>query len=326
LHFAFLQTLLAMISPAPTESAIRIENVRHAYAARQALNDVSFEVGRGEIFALLGPNGGGKSTLFRLLATLMPLQHGSIDVLGFAVNRDHGEIRRRIGVVFQSPSLDRKLTVWENIWHQAALYGLAGRTARQRGQVLLEQMGLADRQHELAERLSGGLRRRVELAKSMLHEPQLLLMDEPSTGLDPAARSDLWACLAALRSNAGVTVALTTHLLEEAAKADRIAILDHGRLVALDTPTALCASLGGDCITITTPRPQQLADDLQGRFQIPVQQMPGAVRFQQYDGHQWVAQLMEAFPSEIQSITLGKPTLEDVFIARTGHRFWTDET
>ena len=287
----------------------------------RALDAVSFEINAGEIFGILGPNGGGKTTLFRLLSTLIPLQTGDVTLLGYDLRRDAFEIRRRIGVVFQAPSLDKKLTVAENIRYQAALYGLTGRELAGREAAALEQFGLADRAGELCERLSGGLRRRVELAKGLIHDPQLLLLDEPSTGLDPGARLDLWRCLEQVRRERGTTVVLTTHILEEAAKADRLAILHEGRLVALDTPAALQAVIGGDSITIRTADPGRLSGLIRERFNLVAVETDGGVRLEVECGHQWIARLVEAFPREIDEISLGKPTLEDVFIAKTGKRF-----
>ncbi len=303
-------------------AAISTSLVSHHYGKRQALCDLSLEVEAGEIFVFLGPNGGGKTTLFRLLSTLIPLQSGEASILGFDLRRQQAEIRCRTGVVFQAPSLDKKLTVAENIRHQAALYGMTGKAMRQREAEMLDQLGLTDRKNERTEKLSGGLRRRVELAKGMIHRPQLLLLDEPSTGLDPGARADLWQYLRRVQSEWGVTVVLTTHLLEEAERASRIAILNEGTLVALDSPAALCATTGGDSITIDTREPETLADDIVSQFQVSATVMDEQVRLEQPDGHQWIPRLMEAFPGRIQAIRLGKPTLEDVFIDRTGHRFW----
>jgi ABC-2 type transport system ATP-binding protein len=302
--------------------AISIAHVSFRYGQRLALDDVSLEIQPGEIFALLGPNGGGKTTLFRLVSTLIPPQEGEIRILGHCVRRETDEVRRVLGVVFQAPSVDKKLTVAENVRHQGWLYGLRGAQLAARQQEMLEQVGLADRASDRVETLSGGLRRRVELAKGMLHRPLVLLMDEPSTGLDPAARNDLWTYLRQLRETQGVTTALTTHLLEEAEKADRLAILDRGCLVALDTPSNLRASLGGDCITIQTDQPDMLATAIRERFGLTAQAIEGSLRVQQADGQRLIGPLVEAFPEQIRSITLGKPTLEDVFIARTGHRFW----
>ena len=303
-------------------SAINIRDVVYRYGQRTALRGISFSVAQGEIFALLGPNGGGKTTLFRLLSTLIPLQQGDVRLLACDLRTQVREIQESIGVVFQVPSLDKKLTVLENLLYQGQLYGLSGKLLRSRSQVMLERLGLADRAHERTETLSGGLRRRVDVAKGMLHEPQLLLMDEPTTGLDPAARSDLWRYLEELRGESGVTILVTTHLLDEADRADRIAILHQGTLVALDTPEKLRSTVGGDSLTIKTPQPTALAAAITDRFACPASVIDGSVRLELPEGHAWVARLVEAFPGKIESVTLGKPTLEDVFIARTGHRFW----
>lgn len=302
--------------------AITVQDLSHVYGRRQALRGLTLRIESGEVFVLLGPNGGGKTTLFRILSTLIPQQSGEIRVLGMDLRTQMAEIRAKIGVVFQAPSLDRKLTVSENISHQAALYGLSGTSMRHRRDELLEHFSLLDRAGELVEKLSGGLRRRVEIAKGMIHRPQLLLLDEPSTGLDPGARSDLWQYLRRLREEQRVTIVLTTHLLEEADHADRIAILHEGTLVALDSPEVLRQSVGGDSITIETGTPDELARDIQQTLALQPQVMDETVRLEVPNGHQWIARIVEAFPGRISAIRLGKPTLEDVFIARTGHRFW----
>src|SRR6185369_502496 len=197
------------------------------------------------------------------------------------------EVRKQIGVVFQAPSLDKKLTVAENLRHQGHLYGLSGGALRARQDEILDRLGLSSRSAELCETLSGGLRRRVELAKGLLHRPRLLLLDEPSTGLDPGARSDLWNYLRELRDDHAVTVVLTTHLLEEADKADRIAILHQGALVALDTPDALRATVGGDSITIHSAEPARLAAAIRERFGCEASVLEENVRLEQPNGHQW---------------------------------------
>lgn len=306
-------------------AAVRLTELSHRYGQRTALDRLSLEVSSGEIFVFLGPNGGGKTTLFRLLSTLLPVQSGEAHLLGYDLRRDVYDVRQRIGVVFQAPSLDKKLTVAENVRLQASLYGLGGAELRSRMDEMLAQLHLTDRAGDTVELLSGGLKRRVELAKGMIHRPELLLLDEPSTGLDPGARADLWAYLTRVRREMGVTVILTTHLLEEADKADRIAILHRGQLVALDTPERLRATVGGDSITIETGDAAALASDLQARLGVAPSVVDGRVRLEQADGHQWIARIVEAFPGRIASITLGKPTLEDVFIAKTGHRFWQAE-
>jgi ABC-2 type transport system ATP-binding protein len=268
--------------------------------------------------------GAANSRVFRVLSTLLPVQSGSASVLGHDLAREQHLVRTQIGVVFQAPSLDRKLTVAENIDYQGALYGLSGAALRQRRDELLAQFGLADRGGELTEKLSGGLRRRVELAKGLIHEPKLLLLDEPSTGLDPAARADLWQYLKTLRDQSGTTILLTTHYLDEADGADRLAILHEGRLVALGAPDELRAGVGGDSITIETIDPAALAAAISEKFALAARVVDGEVRLEAPDGHQWIARLVDGCPGQVSAIRLGKPTLEDVFIARTGHRFWQE--
>ncbi|UBM38504.1 ATP-binding cassette domain-containing protein [Bremerella sp. TYQ1] len=306
-----------MIAP----RAVTIENVSHFYGKRKALDDVSLSIDPGEIFVFLGPNGGGKSTLFRLLSTLMPLREGDISVLGRSVRTHEHEVRQQIGVVFQMPSLDKKLTVAENIQQQAALYGISGQPLRERMSLLLEKLELQDRRNDYTEDLSGGLRRRVELAKGMLHSPKVLLLDEPSTGLDPAARQAMWRYLEFLRADQGVTVILTSHLLEEAEKADRIAILDQGKLVAIDSPDALKDRIGGDTITIRTRQPETLIDTLQAELGLSATEVSDTVRLETEDGPATIRAIMHAASELVDAITLAKPSLEDVFIAMTGRQF-----
>ena len=307
-----------------TPPAVEISHLAHSYGEHVAIRDLSLSISECEIFAVLGPNGSGKTTLFRVLSTLIPVQQGEVKILGHDLRRDAASIRAQLGVVFQSPSIDKKLTVLENLIYHGRLYGLGGRELTNRADEMLSRLGLADRRRDLVEKLSGGLRRRVELATGMLHSPRLLLLDEPSTGLDPGARSDLWQYLEQVRDNDGVTIVVTTHLLDEAQRADRIAITHKGDLAALDTPTALQAAVGGDAITIRSKDPAKLAAEIKERFQIPAMVVDSSVRLEQPDGHQWIPRLVEAFPDRAESITLGKPTLEDVFIHFTGHRFWNE--
>lgn len=302
--------------------AVEIADVWHRYGPRVALAGLSLEVAEGEIFTLLGPNGGGKTTLFRLVSTLAPLQQGRIVVAGHDVGAELDEARRRLGVVFQAPSLDRQLTVAENLWHQGQLYGLHGEPLRRRIDELLDVFRLAERRGDLINKLSGGLRRRVELAKGLLHEPAVLVLDEPSTGLDPEARNDLWNHLAEQRAQRGVTVLLTTHLFEEADKADRLAILDEGRLVAVGSPAELRGEIGGETVTIACDEPQPLAEELNARWSLNARVIAGRVRFERPAAHRVLGELIEAFGSRVHSLTYGQPTLEDVWIARTGHGDW----
>lgn len=304
--------------------ALRIQSLSHAYGKHPALCDLSLEVPAGEFFALLGPNGSGKTTLFRILSTLIAPQSGTIKVFGDDLRNSPSAVRSHLGIVFQAPSVDKKLTVLENLRHRGRLYGLGGAELRSRCDALLTQLGLADRARDLVEKLSGGLRRRVELAGGMLHRPRLLLLDEPSTGLDPGARIDLWKYVSQVRQEEGITVVLTTHMLEEAEHAHRIGILDQGQLVALDTPDQLRGSVGGDTITIRCKEPESLAKMIQEKLECTAMVVGGRVRLEQPNGQQWVSRVMDEFGPSIESITLGKPTLEDVFIARTGHQFWSN--
>ena len=253
------------------------------------------------------------------------MQTGTAQILGLNVATEQRAVRQLIGVTFQSPSVDGKLSVAENLRHQAHLYGLSGHAAGTRIDEMLGRLGLSDRRNDRVDSLSGGLKRRVEVAKSLLHRPRVLLLDEPSTGLDPGARHDLWQYLTGLRQDEGTTILVTTHLMEEAERCDRLGILDRGNIVALGTPDELRSSVGGDCLTIQSPQPATLSDQIYSRFQITAQRVGDALRIERQAGHELLRDIVAAFPDEITAISLAKPNLEDVFIARTGHRFHESE-
>ena len=309
-----------------TSSAISVQDLVHRYGDRTALNGVSFDVRAAELFGLLGPNGSGKTTLFRILSTLMIPVAGRALILGFDAARDPNNLRRHIGVVFQAQSIDIKLTAAENLRHQGHLYGLRGASLKSRIQEMLTRVGLADRAREKAETFSGGMQRRLELAKGLLHHPSVLLLDEPTTGLDPGARRDLWQYLQILRNEEKVTVIVTTHLMEEAEHCDRLAILNEGKLVALGTPAELKHEIGGDVILLDTRDPEAIAEKIRSRFDVDAQVLDGQVRLERENGHRFITDVVETFPGEIEAISVSKPTLEDVFIHRTGHKFWTEGT
>src|ERR1700721_2888642 len=241
----------ADLSPEPI---IAVRNLIHRYQDRIALNGISFDVRPAELFGLLGPNGSGKTTLFRILSTLMIPTAGRTLVMGQDSSKDPSSVRRLIGVVFQAQSVDPKLTAYENLWHQGHLYGLRGVMLKKRVTEILDRVGLADRAKERVETFSGGMQRRIELAKGLLHHPGVLLLDEPTTGLDPGARRDLWQYLQRLRDEEHVSVLVTTHLMEEAERCDRLAILNEGNLVALGTPAELKSEIGGDVIILEATR------------------------------------------------------------------------
>lgn len=306
---------------------ISVQNLVHRYESRTALNGVSFDVRPAELFGLLGPNGSGKTTLFRILSTLMIPTGGHAVVMGCDAAQDAARVRRQIGVVFQAQSVDPKLTAYENLWHQGHLYGLRGSSLKKRVGEILSRVGLADRAKERVETFSGGMQRRIELGKGLLHHPGVLLLDEPTTGLDPGARRDLWQYLQVLRDEEHVSVLVTTHLMEEAERCDRLAIMNEGNLVALGTPEELKSEIGGDVIMLDAARDASLlADHIRARFHVEATAMGNQVRIEQEGGHRFVPDVVEAFPGEIQAISVSKPALEDVFIRRTGHKFWSESS
>jgi ABC-2 type transport system ATP-binding protein len=297
---------------------IQVQNLTHRYGDRVALANVSFEVEAGEIFGLLGPNGGGKSTLFRILSTMMAPTDGKALLAGYDVEREPAAVRREIGVVFQTQSLDKALTVEENLRAQGHLHGLSGHLLRDRMNRAMERLGLKDRRNDLVEALSGGLRRRVEIAKALLHQPKVLLMDEASTGLDPAARRDLSRHVENLREHEGVTILLTTHILEEADKCDRLVLLHEGKIVAQGSSAELRARIGGDVVVLETADSKSLAAGIAQRFGLQPVVRDGRVRVEIQNGHRFIAEVVEAFPGTVESVGLHKPTLEDVFVRETG--------
>lgn len=306
------------------KSAIQLKGITHRYGDRLALDGVSFEVRPAEMFGLLGPNGSGKTSLFRILSTLMLPSAGSAVIMDADAAIHPNAVRRNIGVVFQAKSVDVKLTARENLWHQGHLYGMHGAALRKRVGEMLSHVGLAERANERVETFSGGMQRRVEIAKGLMHRPAVLLLDEPTTGLDPGARHDVWNYLRILRESEGTTILVTTHLMEEAERCDRLAILNEGKLVALGTPGELRAEIGGDVIVLEDAAPEALAAKIKSRFGLDAAVVGGKVRLETKSGHRFVTDVVEAFKADIQSVSVSKPTLEDVFIRRTGHRFWTE--
>ncbi len=292
-----------------SQIAVDARDVAFSYGDRRALAGVSFQIPEAQIFGFLGPNGGGKTTLFRILATLLSSQSGSIRVLGSDLAREASLIRLQIGVVFQEPSLDPHLTVLENLIHQGYFYGLRGQELRQRCEDLLTRFRLDDRRGDRVSTLSGGMKRRVEICKSLLHRPRLLLLDEPSSGLDPGARRDLWTVLDDLRATQDVTVLLTTHFIEEGDRCDRLALVDSGKIVAMGRPETLKQEIGGDVVVLSSAEAESLGEQLANRFGLEVTVHGDVVRFEHSRAHEFVGDLIAFSAGRIQALTISKPTL-----------------
>lgn len=298
--------------------AVTAENVDFAYGERQALRGVDFEVAAGASFGFLGPNGSGKSTLFKLLSTIVPLQKGSVTMLGHDLSREPAAIRARIGVVFQSPAVDKKLSVQENLRYAGLLLNLGGKELQNRMDESLAAADLADRRTDPVDELSGGLRRRVEIAKCLMAKPDLVLLDEASTGLDPAARREMWNVL---RAQEGLTVLFTTHLMDEAAEADHLMLLDEGQIVARGRPGQLMEEVGGQVLEIETAEATALVAELHAELQVEAVQLDQTVRIDGDAVHELVPEVMKRFGDRIRRLQLAHPSLEDVFLHRTGKRF-----
>ncbi|HNY41545.1 MAG TPA: ABC transporter ATP-binding protein [Bryobacteraceae bacterium] len=296
---------------------VEASGLRHLYGQRAALDGLSFTVSEGDVYGILGPNGCGKSTLFRILCTLERPQQGTAAIASVDAAKGGIRLRKLIGVVFQNGSLDRRLTVRENLIAQGHLQSISGPGLQTRVDELLAEFGLETRAGDEARTLSGGLKRKVEIAKAIIHKPRVLLLDEASTGLDPAARREMWAALNRLRTASPVTILFTTHLMDEADNATRLLMMSHGKAVAEDTPERLKARVGGDVVEFESESPG-LADDLKKRFPVEVNESGGRISVETPAGHRFIAEAFEAFPGRITSASLHRPTLEDVFFRVAG--------
>jgi ABC-2 type transport system ATP-binding protein len=310
-----------------SDLAVSVRRVSKNFGERAALTEVSFDVKKGTIFALLGPNGGGKTTLFRILSTLLLPDSGSWEIAGLDPAKSLSAVRKKLGVVFQSPALDKKLTIAENLRIQGQLYGMRRPEIDPRMARLMAELQIDDRRDERVEKLSGGLARRAEIAKALLPEPEVLLLDEPSTGLDPVARRNLREILRKLVSDGSTTVLLTTHLFDEAEAADTIGLIDRGKLVTTGTPNDLKSQVGGDVIVVETSdaaEAARLANEIGEAFGTEagaLRPIGETVRLERREAHRFIPVLVERFPGRFTSVSLGRPSLEDVFIDLTGHRF-----
>jgi len=311
--------------------AIEARGLVRKFGDLVAVNGVSFAVERGEIFGFLGPNGAGKTTTINMLCTLLRPTAGTAIVNGFEVTRQQHDVRQSIGLVFQDPSLDEKLTAMENLRFHAMLYDVPRDEFELRARVVLDLAELSDRADSLVKTFSGGMKRRLEIARGLLHHPRVLFLDEPTLGLDPQTRRHIWEYVRALREREGVTVFLTTHYMEEAENADRIAVIDHGQIVALDTPEALKDMVGGDVIRLRTSNDEFAATRLREALATETRHDGKALILEVPHGDQAIPQIVQvlsngAGPSvQVLSINMRRPTLEDVFIKLTGHAIREEE-
>ena len=304
----------------PMTSIAVARNVRYHYGTATALDDVSFSVATGMLFGLLGPNGSGKTTLFRLLATLIPMQSGELSVCGFDVTTQQSLVRRQLGVTFQSPAVDVRLTVAENLKCHGSIYGLSGATLNNRVSDMLKQFGITDRRRTIVSTLSGGLKRRVELAKGMMHNPKVLLLDEPTSGLDPRARQEFWELVTAQQKTQGTTIIVATHLMPEAELCDRVLLLDRGRTVAEGTPMELQGRLDGERLTIRLRDAASHLGSLQALIGGNPELQGDRITLRASRPGDKIREIMQKFGDQILSLELTRPSLEDVFLELTGRR------
>ncbi len=306
------------VSGRSTGPAVEVEHLHKRFGDFAAVRDVSFEVARGETFGLLGPNGAGKTTTISMLCTLVHPTSGGARVAGADVVGERGKVRSRIGLVFQEPTVDEYLTAEENLRFHAELYGVPPASLGPRLDQILEMVELKDRRHEVVENFSGGMRRRLEIGRGLLHSPRVLFLDEPTVGLDPQTRAHIWTYIETLRRAEQTTILLTTHYMDEAEHCDRIAIIDHGEIVALDSPDALKAAVGRDRIEIAVPDAHGAIAALDERLGVEATVSEGMVAFYVTDGEEFVPRLFAESGLAIHSVRMSRPTLDDVFMAYTG--------
>jgi ABC-2 type transport system ATP-binding protein len=315
------------VDSAPGRYRLEVSELSHRFGSRCVLDAVAFGVRPGEIFGLLGPNGSGKSTALRALTGMLVPDAGRFVFEGQPVAAGGRALRRRMGVVFQASSVDARLSARENLDLVAGLYGLGPAALREKRDELLEFAGLGDRADEAVSAFSGGMRRRLELARALLAEPSLLVMDEPTTGLDERFFREAWERIETLRSRRGLSVVLTTHRAEEAQRCDRVAVIDGGRVIAEDHPETLRQRVSGDILTLETEQPDRLCSEIAGRFQLQGRVVDGRVVIERERGHELIPRLVEALPvGSIRSLSMHRPTLADVFVKLTGRSLREEST
>ena len=299
-------------------SIIEVTDLKKNYNGNEAVRGVSFGVEEGETFGFLGPNGAGKTTTINILCTLLLPSSGSATVAGFDVLKNSSKVRSNIGLVFQDYTLDNELTAYENLKFHCYMYGLERRLSESRIKEMLQVVGLSDKRNELVRTFSGGMKRRLEIARGLLHRPKVLFLDEPTLGLDPQTRSLVWEFLAELKKTEGSTVFMTTHYMEEAEACDRIAIIDNGEIIALDTPKGLKRSLNGDTIYIKTDDDDLAIKEIKKNFKIDARKIEKGLALSVERGEKFIPELFQGISIGINSVNLKRPSLDDVFIHLTG--------
>jgi ABC-2 type transport system ATP-binding protein len=297
---------------------IEVHELGRTFGELEAVKGVSFAVSEDEVFGFLGPNGAGKTTTIGMLCTLLRPSAGSATVNGFDVVGQRSDVRRSIGLVFQQTTLDDALTAEQNLRFHAYAYGVPADVRERRLRELLALVELWDRRGDRVRTFSGGMKRRLEIARGLLHHPRVLFLDEPTLGLDPQTRRRIWEYLGELREREGLTIFMTTHYMDEAEQCDRIAVIDHGEIVALDTPTGLKGAVGGDVVTIDTPDREAAATELRDRFGLEPVIADGTISFQVQGGEAFLPEFVRTFGRPIDAIGLRRPTLDDVFLHLTG--------
>jgi len=304
---------------------IRVENLVKRFRELVAVDDISFTVAQGEIFGFLGPNGAGKTTTINILCTLSKPTSGRAVIDGFDVVRQQSQVRRSIGLVFQDPSLDERLSGLQNLRFHALVYGIPVSVREQRIEQMLTMVELWDKRHSEVQTYSGGMKRRLELARGLLHHPKVLFLDEPTLGLDPQTRNRMWEYILELRQRERTTIFLTTHYMDEAEKADRIAIIDHGKLVAMDTPEKLKEIVGKDIISVKTDDNDKAAEEIRLRYRIEARHDSDGLTFEIDNGEEFIPTFIKGFGTKILSISLRRPSLDDVFLKLTGREIRKEE-
>jgi len=304
---------------------VEARDLARSFGEIEAVKGVSFEIREGEIFGFLGPNGAGKSTTINMLCTLLRPTSGSATLNGFDVQQDRSDVRRSIGLVFQQPTLDEYLTAEQNLRFHAYAYGVPKDVRDKRMRELLEMVELWDRRRTPVRNYSGGMKRRLEIARGLLHHPRVLFLDEPTLGLDPQTRRSIWDYLLDLRERENLTIFLTTHYMDEGENADRIAVIDHGQIQALDSPAGLKAMVGGDLVTVGAEDLDAAATEIRDRFGLESTKVHEALTFHVDGGEAFLPEFVRGFSQPITSIGLRKPTLDDVFLEVTGREIRDEE-